>query len=58
MAEKNHIGRSISHPSLAEVTKTVLGIPASSTPEHLFSIAEKVSRPDRCRLADNCVHLM
>jgi hypothetical protein len=43
----------LTFPKLAEVSKSLLGIPASSAPvERLFSVAGKVFRPERCRLKD------
>lgn len=41
------------YPTLAKLAVYHLGIPASSAPmEHLFSIAGKIFRPERCRLTD------
>ena len=40
-------------PILAEVAREVLSISSSSSPvERLFSIADKVLAPERCRLTD------
>ena len=41
------------YPFLAMLAKEVLGVPSSSAPvERLFSIAGKVSIPERCWLTD------
>ena len=47
------------YPNIAQVTASVLGIPASSAPvERLFSIAGKVFRPERGRLKDETLCLV
>lgn len=41
------------YPQLSKLAKEMLGVPSSSPPvKHLFSIAGKLFRPERCNLKD------
>ena len=43
----------LAYPTLANMAKHALSVPASSAPvECLFSIAGKIFQPDRCRMKD------
>ena len=40
------------NPTLAVIAKRVLSVPASSSVERLFSVANKIFRPDRLQMKD------